>query len=172
MKTTITAVLAVLLLHVTAFSFDRHVKPAAATVTREIELAGKFQTVSVAGNVQLVLVPGEQQTSVTIEGAENLVNEVNVTFSKNEMRISSKKNLKQGRIVVYVPAKDITYVRLNGGSSVAAQGFLNSSDLTVLLNVGSSVNLTTFGNITIKGAEGCDVEFEKYEKMKVIRIVK
>lgn len=172
MKSKITAVLAVLLLHVTAFSFGRHVKPVAVNISREVALAGKFQHISVGNNVQLVLVPGDQQAAVTIEGAENLVDLVNVTFSKNEMRISSKKNLKQGRIVVYVPAKDITNIRLNEGSSVSAQGFLKTGDLTVVLHAGSRVNLAAFGNITLKGADGCDVEYEKFEKMKVMIIEK
>ena len=49
---------------------------------------------------------------------------------------------------------------------------MNSSDLTVLLNVGSSVNLTTFGDIKLKGADDCDVQYEKVEKMKVVTMAK
>ena len=172
MKTMIAAVLGVLLLHVNAFSFNRHAKPAEATVARDVAMDGKFQKVSVGDNIHLVLLPGEQKNSVTIEGAETLVGQVNVTFSKNEMRIAGKKNMKHGRIVVYVPAKDINYIRLNSGASLSAQGVLNSSDLTVILNVGSSVNLVSYRDINIKGTDDCDVQYQKLEKMNVITMAK
>lgn len=170
MKTIVTTVAAVLLLNVTAFSFGRHEKNSAAKVTREVALTSDFKSVSVSQNVKLVLVPGNQKNSVTITGAQDLVDQVSVTFIKNEMRISSKKYLKPGRIVVYVPAKDISYIRLDEGSSVSAVGYLNSSKLTVLLNIDSRVDLKSLGDINIIEAADCDLVYARNEKNKAIRI--
>ena len=169
MKTIVTAAV-ILLFNLTAFSFGRSEKSSAANVTREVALTTNFKRVSVSENVKLVLVPGNQKKSVTITGAEDLVNQVNVTYSKNEMRISSRKHLKPGRIVVYVPADDISYIRLGEGSSVSAEGYLNSSKLTVLLNVGCRVDLESLGDINIIETAGCEFVCDKYEKNKVVKI--
>ena len=169
MKTIVTAA-AILLFNLTAFSFGRNEKSSAAEVTREVALTTNFNRVSVSQNVKLVLVPGNQKNSVTITGAEDLVNQVSVTYVKNEMRISSKKYLKQGRVVVYVPANDVSYVGLGEGSSVSADGYLNSSKLTVLLNVGCRVDLESLGDIKIIEAAGCEFVYDKYERNKVVRM--
>jgi hypothetical protein len=169
MKKLITAAMSIMLLTGTAFSSPKN-RTGRVETTKEVVTGAAFRNILVDDNIQLVLVPGDSKTSVTVAGDAAAVEEVSIAVKKNEMRISSAKHLKKGSVIVYVPAKDISYITLGSGASVSAKEYLNLSTLTVFLNVDSAVDLKTFGDITIKEANDCDVIYQKFEKAKVIRV--
>ena len=170
MKKLITAVMSVMLLNATAFSLTPKNPLITGASTKEIVPASSFRYISVDDNIQLVLMADYSKTSVTVAGDAAAVDQLNISVKKNEMKISSPKHLKKGSVIVYVPAKDISYITLGSGASVYANESLKLKTLTVFLNVDSGINLKTFGEIIIKEADGCDLVYQKYEKTRVISV--
>ena len=66
------------------------------------------------------------------------------------------------------PITTLTSVELDNDASVAAEGIIMLDDLKVLVHDGSKVMLHVLGNFEIEAAEGCDLEYEKYEKSNVV----
>ena len=167
MKTKIsTAALAFLFLTISAFGFDK----GQLFSSKEVAINRNYQKITVGSNIKLVLLPAGQQTTVTVTGDLDKVSDVTVTMDKNEMFISSKKRVKPGSIVVYVPATDLDYINLKSGAVVTGQGDLKFTNLTVFVNVDSRMELKMFGNIKIKQAEDCDFIYEKKETARVVYV--
>lgn len=158
MKTKITAAaFALLFITATAFGHDR--KPFFSS--KEVAIETSYQKITVGANIKLVLLPAGQQATVTVTGDLDRVNDVTVKMNKNEMIISSKKRVKNGSIVVYVPATDLTYIDLKSGASVSSMGNPAFSNLTVFVNVDSRMDLKMAGNVRIQQADDCDFIYEK-----------
>lgn len=163
MKISFTA-LALLFLTFTAFGYDNQ------STSKEVATDRNYKKISVGSNIRLVLVPADQQTNVTVTGDQGRVNDVTVKMNKSEMIISSKKGVKSGSIVVYVPATDLSYINLESGASVTSQGDLKFSNLTVFVNIDSRMELKMIGNISIQQADDCDFIYEKKESAKVVYV--
>ena len=158
------AAFAFLFLTITAFGHNR----SQFFSSKEVSIDRNYQKITVAPNIKLVLLPAGQQTTVTVTGDLDRVSDVTVTFDKNEMFISSKKRVKPGSIVVYVPATDLAYIDLKSGASVSGKGNLEFSNLTVFVNVDSRMELKMIGNINVKQADDCEFIYEKKETAKVV----
>lgn len=167
MKTKIsTAALAFLLLTMTAFGFDK----GQLFSSKEVAINRNYEKITVGANIKLVLLPAGQQNTVTVTGDLDKVGDVTVTMDKNEMFISSKKHVKPCGIVVYVPATDLAYINLKSGATVAGQGDLKFTSLTVFVNVDSRMELKMIGNVNIKQADDCDFIYEKKETARVVYV--
>jgi len=114
------------------------------------------------------LVQDANRSSIVVTGDEKSVQSVNVSIDKGLLSITSKGNLKWKRIKIYVPITMLASLELDNDASVAAEGIMMLDDLKVLVHDGSKVMLRVLGNFEIEPAEGCDIEYTKYEKSKVV----
>jgi hypothetical protein len=166
MKTKISAAaIALLFITATAFGHDRNRKPFFSS--KEVAIESYYKKITVGSNIRLVLLPAGQQATVTVTGDLDRVNDVTVKMNKDEMIISSRKSVKSGSIVVYVPATDLSYINLKAGASVSSMGDLKFSDLTVFVNVDSRMDLKLAGNVRVQQAYDCDFIYEKKETAAV-----
>ena len=151
-----------------SFAFDR--KGSSPSASREVAIAGKFQKIRVGENIKLVLVPADQQNAATISGNQSKVSDVTVKVKGDQLVIYSSKGVNKGDVTVYVPVKDLSYIDLKEGASVAGKGDLKFNNLTVFVNIDSRMELEMIGNINIKPADNCDFVYEKKEIAKVVYI--
>ena len=164
MKTKIvTAAIALMTFSLSGFAFGKE-KPA---TIKEVAIDSKFQKIFVGSNIKLVLVPANDNSVIKVAGRQDKVNDVTVTVNNNSMVISSKKGLNAGSVIVYVPAKELTYIDLGYGASLSGEGALKFKDLTVFLNVDCHMDLKMLGKINVKHAEDCELVYVKNEKTKV-----
>ena len=136
-------------------------------VTRDINLTTSFQKILVDKNVQLVLIQNLNKSSITIAGDEKDIKDVEANVVNGQLTITSKKKINN-RVVVYVPVKDLSLVKLERGASVSGEGALKFDDLMIVINTNSKVNLKAVGNIIIKPADDCELVYEKNERSKII----
>lgn len=156
----LTAVFALLTL--TAFAFKGE-----KTTLKEVTVAGNFKTITVANNINLVLVPASGISKVLVAGEEAKIKEVTISVANNKMTISSSKTVNPGSVTVYVPVTDLTYIKLGNGASVSSEGALKINDLTVFVNVDSRMELKTIGNINVTTADDCEFVYEKKQITKL-----
>ena len=135
---------------------------------REVSIAASFQQISVDKNFQLVLIQNPNKSSVTIAGDKKNVHDVEVNIINDQLVITSKKKINTGKIIVYVPVKALSLIKLGRGASVSGEGVLKFDDLIVVVNPDSHVDLKALGNIVVKPAEGCEFVYEKDERFKIV----
>ena len=167
MKKIISAVLIAAAFSTSSFAYSTNEKPG-SPVNKEIAINADFQRIKVGRNLQLVLVQDVNRSTIVVTGDEKSVQGVNVSIDKGLLSITSKGNLKWKRIKIYVPITTLASLELESDASVAAEGIIMLDDLKVLVHDGSKVMLHVLGNFEIEAAEGCDLEYAKYEKSKVI----
>jgi hypothetical protein len=164
MKTILTAVFAFMAFSVSA---GKNEQPSA---NKEIAIEGTFQKVTVGNDIKLVLVPAGEKASVIIAGKETAVNNVTVKLDKNELKIASKKAVRSGSVVVYLPARGLSFIELKNGASVSGQGTLKINNLTVLANTDTQVDLKVIGNLHVRSADDCDFIYQTNEVEKVVYV--
>jgi hypothetical protein len=84
--------------------------------------------------------------------------------------ISSKPNLKSGKIKVYVPVSTLASINLGTEASVRTEGVVKLDNLKVIVNGGSTTDLHILGNLQIEPDEGCDFVYETYNESKVVYV--
>ena len=144
----------------------------ATRATREISIKTPFQKIEVGTNVQIVLVQDVNKSAITVTGDQSLVPAVKVAINGDQLTISSKKNLKNRNIRIYIPVTDLKTLELGNGSTVTSEGLLQMEELKVLVHDGSKVALQVVGNLAIESADDCDFVYEKFEKTNVVYIQK
>ncbi len=152
-----------------SFAYSNDAKPV-ATSTKEIAIQSFFQKITLGSNLQLVLIQNKNRPSIHITGDENLLEAINVNIDKGVLSITSKKNLKNRKIKIYVPVSNLTSLELNSGASVATEGVVQLDDLLVLVHEGCKVNMNILGNSHVEAADDCDFVYEKYQKSNVVFI--
>src|SRR6266487_2368253 len=85
-----------------SFAFSNDAKPI-TTSTREIAIKSSFQKIEVGSNLQVVLVQDANRSTVIITGDETVVPAINVSIDRGLLSITSRKNLKNKKIKIYVP---------------------------------------------------------------------
>jgi hypothetical protein len=148
------------------FAYSNHAKPV-KTTTKEISISSAFEKIQVGNNIQLVLTQTPNNTGVIVKGDEKFIPNVNVSIDNGVLSITSKRNLKDRRVKIYVPVTTLTSLELGREASVTTKGAVKLDNLTVIVNDGSTVALDVIGNLHIEPAAGCDFVYEKFEKSNV-----
>ena len=134
---------------------------------REVSITASFQKILVDKNIQLVLIQNPGKSTITIAGDEKKVQDVEIIIINNQLTIRLKKNMSTKEITVYVPVKNLSFLKLASGASVSGEGALKFDDLTVLVNTDSQVNLKAIGNITLESTYNCELVYERNKRSKI-----
>ena len=94
------------------------------TSTKEIAITTPFQKITLGSNLQLVLIQDENKSSITITGDDILVQSVKADIDKGVLSITSKKNLKNKNVKIYVPVTMLTSLEIRCGASVTTEGIV------------------------------------------------
>src|SRR4029079_13824012 len=93
MKSIFSAVLVSAALLTGTIAYSNNGKPARKS-TREISISSAFQKIELGSYLQLVLIQDPGRSSVVIEGDENFIPSVKVSFNTGVLSITSQQNLK------------------------------------------------------------------------------
>jgi len=107
----------------------------AGELTREVVSVNDFTKITVFENVRLVLKEGSA-TLVEVETGENLRNEVEVKVENGRLLLSDTNDCNfvraYGLTTIYVTAPNIDEIRSSTGLTIASDGVLNYTNLTLI----------------------------------------
>lgn len=161
MKSKILAATLILVVMVTStFAHDRK---RTSIATREISNTKLFNSLVVGRNLYVILVADDNYPGITITGDADLIASVQVEVKAESLQIFSSKNMKDRRIIVHVPVKDLKSLELMEGSQVTVQGVLQCTNLSVIVNADAHLALSYKGNAIIKPADDSEFIYERNE---------
>ena len=124
----------------------------------EVMPVASFDRIFVFENIELVLLPGDEQ-QVEIETGEFLRNEVSAEVVDGELILRDENNCNFFRdyntTIIYVTSPDLTEVRSSTGLPVRSQGTLNFTDITLI-----SESFTRPENETTDGSFDLDLNVQ------------
>jgi hypothetical protein len=156
----------VLFIAITVSSFGYSINSNSPAI-REVAISGAFQKLMIDKNFEVVLKQSSGTSSVTIVGDEKNVQNVDVNIVNDQLIITSVRKLT-GKVIVYVPVKNLSFLKLASGASVSGEGVLKFDNLIVEINTDSYVNLKALGKVILQPADDCEFVYEKYEQAKVV----
>ena len=135
-------------------------KPALSS-TKEILTSAIFSKMTVGRNLHVILVADDLYPGITVTGDADLIQYIRVSIKENELSISSIHNLKDRKILIHVPVKDLAFLELLGGAEVTVQGVLKCTDLKVKVNADAHLALSYKGKASILPADDCEFVYER-----------
>ena len=138
--------------------------------TREIPINSAFQKIELGSYLQLVLIQDPAKSSVVIEGDENFIPSVKVSFKNGVLSINPQQNLKGRNVKVYVPVTDLTSLDIASQASAGTEGIVKLDELKVIVHEGSTTALKIIGHIQIEPVDGCDFVYETFKRSKVANV--
>jgi hypothetical protein len=115
---------------------------------KEVNITGEYQGVEVWGNITVILTNTPSDVLLMEGNAEDFdLVKTTITEGKLEIRTEEKKSLS--KLIVYVSAKDVKSMTVNGDAEILSAGTINTSDLKILLNGESKVRVRYHGNLKV-----------------------
>ncbi|ETN96557.1 Putative auto-transporter adhesin, head GIN domain [Zhouia amylolytica] len=115
-------------------------------VTTETRKVGDYDTVSMAGFFDVVLVKGSEG-KITIEAEENLLEYIVTEVDGDQLKIKTEKgyNLSTSRgkkILITVPFEDISGVYLSGSGDIVSKNEIKATNFTTSLSGSGDIKLS------------------------------
>lgn len=119
------------------------------TTVKKIETDEIVTSLKIYNNVEVVLT-GNETNGIQVVGERTDVENTFVRISNGELSItSSSEDPNEGRVIVYVPAKDLASVYIHGSSLVSSTSVLNNEALEVTINGEGKSTIKTSGNMNV-----------------------
>ncbi|AXT20201.1 DUF2807 domain-containing protein [Flavobacteriaceae bacterium AU392] len=138
-------------------------------VTTETRNTGDYDGIKCAGNMDFILVAGNEG-NITLEGESNLLEHIVTEIKKGDLIVKVKKGVSlkasNGKTIkITIPFRDINKVSLAGSGDVVTQDKINANNFSVsLAGSGDMIldieardlkgSLAGSGDITLKGSTG------------------
>ncbi|MHA4846546.1 GIN domain-containing protein [Flavitalea antarctica] len=145
-------------------------KPSVGKSSRSWSVDQPFGSISAKGNIEVVLVHDDSKT-ISIEGFDKYVNEVDLNVDNGVLKITGAKGTSRNRTIVYVPVRDLNKVTLKGGADLSSRGRLESKQLFIRIEGVSKVNVKNIGEVIIDSDDQHQFFYEKSER-SIIRVEK
>ena len=133
--------------------------------TKTITLNSSFNKVTVGENLKVVFT-SQAGLDVSISGDQKFVDGVNLQVKDGILVIDAKAGVNHLTGTIYLPANNLTLIEAKADSKISSNGFLNSRNLTIVINEGSRVELKNKGTLTFKSESGTTLDFEKYQSIQ------
>lgn len=124
-------------------------------IKKELKINGNFKSITLEGNVSVVLT-NDAAGTIIIEGKEKLVNKVKTFFENNTLIIDVVQNHWFAKITIYLSAKTLQSLQLNGDGNISSRDFIQSPSLHITLNGTIKVKIKTMGKLSFDAPD--DVE--------------
>jgi hypothetical protein len=118
------------------------------TETKTVTLNSAVTSVVVNDGVNLVLIDDET-SDVFIEGRTGLVKSVDVRFENGELIINSSSAVDEKPVAVFVSARYLNEIKINGKSIVGSYQILQNKRLNVLINGDCKLMIRTAGSVNV-----------------------
>lgn len=139
-------------------------------VTREVQV-DDFDAIHLPGSIDVFLTQGSEQ-KVTVEGKENLIDELNYNVSGSEWRIDFDDCVRDvDEFNVYITIPNLREIEITGSGNVISENFLLVGDLDIELTGSGDVNLAVEAqDIDVKISGSGDIKLEGVADETVYRI--
>ena len=129
-----------------------------SVVRKELKVESPFKSIRLEGNVSVVLT-NDPAGTIIIEGKENLVNKIRTVFENNTLIVDVIPNHWFAKITIYLSAKTLQSLQLNGDGKISSIDFIQSDHLHISLNGDIKVKVKTMGQISFDTPD--DIELLK-----------
>ena len=121
---------------------------------KEIKISGDYQHIEVWGNVT-VLITDAPSDKLVLEGNPKDLNLVKTRIHEGRLEINAAKKRSFSKLIIYVPAKNVKSVFVNGDAEIL--GAVKTDDLKILVNGTSKVRVRYSGNLKVIPGDGYDL---------------
>lgn len=118
------------------------------TNNKTITLNAPVTSIVVNDGVNLVLID-DVTNDVFIEGRAGFVQTVDVTFQNGELTISSKSESEEIPAAVFVSARFLREILVNGNSIIGSYQTLHNNGLSVIVNGDCKLMIRTLGEVNV-----------------------
>lgn len=123
-------------------------------VTKNVAVKSDFNVISVPDIIDVVVKQGNN-SDITIKGSDNIVPYCNVSIQNGTLTVSltkeaTKLSFKKFDAIVYVTAKEISQVVIQGTGDVKFEGEFNSPELSLLITGTGDIKIPHFIGYKLK----------------------
>ena len=118
------------------------------TDNKTITLNAPVTSIVLNDGVNLVLID-DVTNDVFIEGRAGFVQTVDVTFQNGELTISSKSESEEKPVAVFVSARFLREILVNGNSIVGSYQTLQNNGLSVIINGDCKLMIRSLGKVNV-----------------------
>jgi Putative auto-transporter adhesin, head GIN domain len=122
------------------------------TETRNVIISSPITSITLNDGVNLVLID-DITNDVFIEGKTGFVHSVDIQFENGQLTISSTNKTEEKPVAVFVSARYLKEIIVNGTSIVGSYQTLQNNGLNITINGACKLMIRTFGavNVTATG---------------------
>lgn len=125
---------------------------------RKINTGSAITSLVVNDKISVVLLDNASN-EITIEGDKSAIELYSMELKGSDLTITNNSNEERTAAIVYVPAKLMKHISINGASAISSYETLHNKSITVLMNGVSKFWVKTFGKVTVKAADGYDYTY-------------
>ena len=126
--------------------------------SKKITAAQPITSLVINGDISVVLLNGTSK-EITIEGSAAAVKNFVVTQTNGAVTISDFSGQKRTVAIVYVPARLINKISLNGAAAVSSYESLYNKNIDVVINGDCKLWLKTYGSVTVDAINEFDYTY-------------
>jgi hypothetical protein len=158
-KTILSLVMITGLFTATTFATDEKQAANRELTSKVVAMPATFSAL-VIHDVNIVLT-NDQSSNIRVEGDQDAVKSISIKNMFGGLTIMGKRKFASDeRVTVYVPARMLKNIQVNGLSKLTSNEPLSNKSLDVLINGACKVALKSYGELNVEGSDNCDLVFE------------
>jgi hypothetical protein len=118
------------------------------TETRNLSFSSPVTSITLNDGVNLVLID-DVTNDVFVEGRAGFVHSVDIQFENGQLTISSTNTSEEKPVAVFVSARYLREIVVNGASIVGSYQTLKNNSLNVTINGNCKLMIRTFGVVNV-----------------------
>lgn len=122
------------------------------TTNKKVVISQPITSLVINDDVPVILI-NETSNEIFVEGKPKLVDGISIENRGGELVISSSHFISKKQVAVYVDARYLKNITINGSSLVGSFETLSNSQLDVLINGSCNLMIKSAGKINIKVTE-------------------
>jgi hypothetical protein len=130
------------------------------TAEKTITTDGYFTSLSVSDDVTIILT-NQMGNELIVSGAEDEVDMLYAEVEDGRLYIGTRAGWKKTAITVYVPARLLSSVEVNGNAVVKSQQTLNINKLDLKINGPCLVDVKVTGKIDVSSSEDYEYRIQR-----------
>lgn len=127
----------------------------AEPVTRSIHLKESFSSLVINNDISVVLTESSSE-EIVIKGDESRIKKCKVQVDDGKLFLSYLQTNEKPDVQVYVPARFLNKVIINGKSELTSSSILSNAAIRVIIAGESKVHLRSIGKVTVEGTDDFD----------------
>ena len=124
---------------------------------KELKVEGNFQNIRIDGNISLVMLTNEPAGTVILEGKEKILNRIRYNLKNDTLLIEANRIFSFPKLTVYLSARDIQAMQVNGDTNISSSDFIKSDKLHISLNGNINVKVKTMGKLSFDTPENFEL---------------